>query len=138
MVKPPQEISNIKIKNEIFQSGPYPQVRIQDYDGEELPVFHVRVFLDGPRHELDLVDYIVYKLHPSFRNPIRTSTNRESNFEFLTWAWGEFEMEVEIVTKNGNIYTREHSFEFFNQVKEIINRGTPFEDVVTKRKLTLK
>ncbi len=46
---------------------------------------YVRIFLEETRRgagslTLDDIDYVIYKLHPTFRNPLRRSDKRTANF----------------------------------------------------------
>lgn len=48
---------------------------------------------------LSNVEKVVYFLHKTFTNPVRTVTNRETNFELRTAAWGEFTIRAEVYIK---------------------------------------
>ncbi|MFT4938942.1 MAG: hypothetical protein ACI88A_001974 [Paraglaciecola sp.] len=45
---------------------------------------------------LSKVEKVVYFLHKTFRNPVREVTNRDTNFELITAAWGEFSIRAEV------------------------------------------
>jgi transcription initiation factor IIF auxiliary subunit len=65
--------------------------------------YRLRIFMDADESErLDDVAEVTYRLHPTFRDPIRKVTDRRSNFELRTAAWGEFNMTAEIRFKGGD------------------------------------
>lgn len=45
------------------------------------------------------VERVVYYLHPTFRNPVRESTDSRTNFALKTAAWGEFTIHADIFFK---------------------------------------
>lgn len=74
--------------------------RALDKDDQEY--YRLRVFLDADTPDrLDEVAGVVYRLHPTFRDPVRRVTERRSDFEIRTAGWGEFNMTAEILFKSG-------------------------------------
>lgn len=68
--------------------------------GEE-PYYKLSIYLVcDPDLELNAVDRVRYKLHPTFRDPNRTVTDASSWFELVTEAWGQFNLEAEIYLKS--------------------------------------
>ena len=64
--------------------------------------YRLRIALDADEPELlDDVEKVIYHLHPTFKDPDRTVTDRRSNFEIGTAAWGEFNMTAEIFFRSG-------------------------------------
>ncbi len=59
------------------------------------------VWLDGPTEELDAVDRVEYTLHPSFKHPVRDSTDRAGNFKLETAGWGVFPIHARVICKDG-------------------------------------
>lgn len=49
---------------------------------------------------LSQVEKVVYFLHKTFKNPVREVTNRNTNFELRTAAWGEFTVRAEVFLKD--------------------------------------
>ena len=66
------------------------------------------VFLEGDTSELNGVDKVVYQLHPTFKKPVRTVTNRKTRFRINSNGWGEFMIYANVVMKNGNDVTLQH------------------------------
>ncbi|MFE0025883.1 pYEATS domain-containing protein [Amycolatopsis sp. NPDC059021] len=59
--------------------------------------FRIRVFLEGEEDsDLDRVTKVVYYLHPTFYDPIRTVTDRATKFELTTAAWGMFALRADV------------------------------------------
>jgi len=63
--------------------------------------FHLGVWLEATERELDEVEYVEYKLHPSFKKQIRKSSNRPNNFSITFWTWGMFTIQVLIHLHSG-------------------------------------
>jgi hypothetical protein len=73
--------------------------RSLDKDGTEY--YRLRIALEADEAALlDEVEKVTYHLHPTFKNPDRTATERSSNFEIGTAAWGDFNMTAEVFFKN--------------------------------------
>jgi hypothetical protein len=67
-----------------------------------LQYYRLRIALDADEPELlDEVEKVIYHLHPTFRDPDRTVTDRRSNFAIGTAAWGEFNMTAEVFLRSG-------------------------------------
>ena len=60
------------------------------------------VWLEGRAEELDAVKQVVYILHPTFHNPVRTITDRESQFRLDTSGWGTFTIHAIATDRNGH------------------------------------
>ena len=59
------------------------------------------VQLDGRDAELDQVEKVVYTLHRTFPNPVRTVTNRTDAFMLRTAGWGVFRIYATVYRKDG-------------------------------------
>lgn len=60
-----------------------------------------QLWIVGPDAELKEIDHIIYSLHPSFPNPVRTAKRRDTEFELRGESWGKFPVKAWIVYKNG-------------------------------------
>jgi hypothetical protein len=67
------------------------------------------VWLEGPSEELKIVDHVVYTLHPTFPEPVRRISDRRSGFRLDSAGWGEFDLHLQIVYKDGKVRKRTHS-----------------------------
>jgi transcription initiation factor IIF auxiliary subunit len=70
-----------------------------EYQGNDY--WHWAIWLGGPDAELDAVDHVVYTLHPSFPNPVRTVADRATRFRLETAGWGTFTVYARVVPKGG-------------------------------------
>jgi len=66
------------------------------------------VWIEGPDEELDQIDQVVYILHPTFSNPVRTCSDRASKFRLDTFGWGTFTIYAKVVRKNGTQLKLQH------------------------------
>jgi transcription initiation factor IIF auxiliary subunit len=66
------------------------------------------VWIEGAKAELDQIEYVVYRLHPTFPNPVRTIDDRESKFCLNAHGWGTFPIQVRIVNKSGHVIKLAH------------------------------
>lgn len=66
------------------------------------------IWIEGPDNELDKIDHVVYNLHTTFPNPIRTIRDRDSKFRLETAGWGVFRIYAKVVNKKGQETFLEH------------------------------
>lgn len=66
------------------------------------------VWLEGSPKELAAIDRVVYTLHPTFPDPVRTVKNRRAGFKLESSGWGEFEIYLQIAQRDGSVRTRRH------------------------------
>lgn len=60
-----------------------------------------KVWLDGPDDELDQIKEVIYQLHETFPNPIRSVTDRGSKFLLKSVGWGEFLIYITVNYRDG-------------------------------------
>ncbi|MBI4471175.1 MAG: hypothetical protein HY646_00810 [Acidobacteria bacterium] len=63
--------------------------------------FDWEVFIDEDQSKLEQIDHVTYFLHPTFPDPVRTVRNPENRFALKSRGWGEFDVGVRIVYKDG-------------------------------------
>ena len=66
------------------------------------------VWIEGGPREMAAVDHVVYTLHATFPDPVRTVRNRRTGFRLESSGWGEFELYARIVSRDGKIHQRKH------------------------------
>jgi len=86
-----------------------------DYQGREW--WKWSVWLDGSPKELAAIDHVVYTLHPTFPDPVRTVKNRRSGFKLESSGWGEFEIYLQIAHRDGKVRKRRHWITLTHPVK---------------------
>lgn len=75
--------------------------RDRTWDTTGKPYYRLRIAIDADEiTTLQAVDFVMYHLHPTFRDPDRKITDRQSGFAFQTAAWGEFNMTADIHFKD--------------------------------------
>jgi hypothetical protein len=67
-----------------------------------------KIWLEGSNAELDRIESVVYQLHSSFRDPVRTVTDRAAKFLLSSSAWGEFMIYLTVNYKDGNSMNLQH------------------------------
>jgi len=70
-----------------------------EYQGEDW--WKWWIWLEGPEKELDKVDRVIYILHSTFANPVRTVTDRSTKFRLQTSGWGGFLIRAKVIDKDG-------------------------------------
>jgi hypothetical protein len=77
--------------------------RDRSLDKGEYQYYRLKISVDAEvESDLDLIEKVVYHLHPTFKNPDREISDRESNFAFTTIAWGQFLLTAEIYLKGNS------------------------------------
>lgn len=66
------------------------------------------VWIEAPSNVLSNIEYVNYKLHSTFADPVRHHTNSKEKFLLKSAGWGEFAINAEIKPKDGNAFTKRH------------------------------
>lgn len=59
------------------------------------------VWVEGEPDDLDQVESVTYRLHPTFPTPIVRVTDRETHFKLGSAGWGEFAIRADAQMKDG-------------------------------------
>ena len=73
--------------------------------------FEWEVFVDAPSSALDRIDHVVYFLHPTFPNPVRTVSDRSSQFALRARGWGEFQINAKVVFEDDEVEQVEYQLD---------------------------
>ena len=73
------------------------------------------LWIDGDREQLDQIDHVEYVLHPTFPQPVRTVSDRSTNFKLESRGWGEFMVHAKAVTKQGETFRLNHWLKLSDQ-----------------------
>lgn len=84
-------------------------VQREHYKGEDW--WEWSVWLDGSARELESVEKVVWRLHPTFRQRVRESRDRAAKFRLDTSGWGTFRIGVDVQMKDGSVKTMFHDLE---------------------------
>ena len=71
----------------------------QHYEGEDW--WSWSVWIDADPVELETIEKVLWHLHPTFPEPVRTHTNRAENFRLSSAGWGCFAIRADVVLANG-------------------------------------
>ena len=66
------------------------------------------IWIEGADEDLDRIDHVIYTLHHTFPNPVRTVRDRPSKFRLSTAGWGVFRIYAKIVDKKGESFNLHH------------------------------
>src|SRR5437870_1650121 len=69
------------------------------------------VWVDGPEHELNRINFVEYTLHPTFREPVRIVSTSENKFSLSTSGWGTFPIYARIHKKDGSVVRLRHQLQ---------------------------
>ena len=69
------------------------------------------IWLEGSDEALDQIEQVVYQLHPTFPDPVRTVTQRTSKFKLSGEGWGVFTIYARALTKTGGACKLSHELE---------------------------
>ena len=75
---------------------------------------HYRVFLYLTGADLPFVKEVSYRLHPTFKQQVRTvrRTLSNPNCQLVIWTWGLFSVRARIVTKDRRVHERTHQLSY--------------------------
>ena len=82
----------------------------QKYEGDHW--WKWSLWIEGSGEDLDRIESVTYRLHPTFPDPIRTVTNRASKFQLRCSGWGIFRIPVEVRLKDGKTIKLAHDLQF--------------------------
>ena len=92
-------------------SGEFKIAQESKYAGEDY--WEWSVWIDASEGDLDKIDYVVYNLHFSFPDPVKTIKTRQNHFRLNASGWGTFTIYARINFKDGTVLDREHELELF-------------------------
>jgi YEATS family len=73
--------------------------KIREAAGRER--YRWKVFVAEPEELLQKIKSVAYRLHPTFPNPIRLTSDRRSRFAIEGVGWGEFEITASVEFNDG-------------------------------------
>jgi len=73
------------------------------------------VWLVGTAAELDMIDHVIYTLHPTFPNPVRKIHTRRGGFRLKASGWGGFTIYIDVVRKNSEHIQLIHELELTDE-----------------------
>lgn len=81
----------------------------QQYEGEDW--WKWSVWIEGSAPELAEVEKVIWRLHPTFSDPVRERTDPADGFRLSTAGWGTFRVTADVQMRNGTINKLQHDLE---------------------------
>jgi NTE family protein len=89
------ELDRDQSQTEVAMTSPFTLAQDSDYEGNDY--WRWSVWLDAAHADLDAVDHVVYTLDPSYRNPVRTVSDRSTRFRLEAGGWDAFKVFATVV-----------------------------------------
>lgn len=80
-----------------------------NYAGEDY--WYWWVWIEGSAADLDKIDNVVYNLHYTFPDPVKTITTRENKFRMATAGWGTFTIYIRLNFKDKSVIEMKHNLQ---------------------------
>lgn len=101
----------LKLNSTIIRN-PEKRIKFKTFRDGGKEHFHIGVWVEGDDQELDEIESVQYKLHPSFKKQVRESLARSNNFSITFWTYGMFNIEVTVVKTDGINETMNYYLEY--------------------------
>lgn len=95
--------------------------------------YKVWLYLTGPG--LPFVQFVTYKLHPSFPDPlIRVERSLSNpNCQAIIWTWGLFDIDVTVQDRFGQTYSLKYALRYDEDLKQNVDyKEEPASDQVSR------
>ena len=70
-------------------------------DSDKKDYYKWAIWIENGESDISEIDYVEYLLHSTFKNRLRKATNLSDKFKIESSGWGEFNIEITVVKKNG-------------------------------------
>lgn len=106
-----------EIKDSLFDPEKSGQEAFKRTSGSR-DLYKVWIYLDG--RDIGLIEHVKYRLHPSFKNPVKMVKRKSANslFKLPIWTWGLFNVHAEVKTIDGRRYNLNHKLEYHRQIPQ--------------------
>ncbi len=83
-----------------------------DFKYDDQVAYEWEVALDAPAQIIEQIEFVNYRLHPTFEPPSQIVRSRETNFRLKRVGWGVFPIQLEIHFADGSIGHTVHNLTF--------------------------
>jgi transcription initiation factor IIF auxiliary subunit len=83
----------------------------EEYIGEDW--WKWAVWIEAPNEMLGRVEYVEWKLHSTFPNPVRKTADTANKFRLETAGWGEFLIIARVQMKDGTQVKLRHNLKLY-------------------------
>ena len=81
-----------------------PGIEPQKFQNSTKLYYYVRLSIEAPSYpEMERIKFVIYELHPTFRQPKRMAKDRIRNFEIKIWTWGYFNLTAKLYMTDNTI-----------------------------------
>lgn len=110
-----------------FKAPPDVKRKVCVRRGGTKPAYKVWLYLAG--NDVPYVENVIYTLHPTFPQPVRTVSRSLSNphCQLIIWTWGLFEVRATVRDKRGGHYELTHQLTYGKQL-HMPNVESVYED----------
>lgn len=90
---------------------------LYDESVPDRPRYKVWLYVDGP--DLPYVQNVIYTLHHTFPDPVRSVPRSASNpyCALAIWTWGLFDVVAQVEDKSGGLHMLEHTMRYDQDLK---------------------
>lgn len=99
-----------RAKNARYCAVDFAVAQSQKYEGDNR--WKWSLWIEGADEDLDRIESVTYRLHPTFPEPIRAVADRASKFQLRCSGWGIFLIPVDIRLKNSETIALQHQLQF--------------------------
>ncbi|MEP7238065.1 MAG: pYEATS domain-containing protein [Ferruginibacter sp.] len=71
------------------------------------------IWIEAGDTKLDKIDNVIYNLHYTFKEPVKTISTRADKFKLRASGWGTFIIYARLNFKDGSVLELEHELELF-------------------------
>jgi transcription initiation factor IIF auxiliary subunit len=73
------------------------------------------IFVDSPAPVVNEIEFVEYRLHPTFPDPIREIRDFSHRFVLMSSGWGTFTVHARVRFKDGSITTYKHHLDLSSE-----------------------
>lgn len=91
------------------------------------------IWLEGSSADLGEIQKVVYRLHPTFANPVVERTNAANGFRLKASGWGTFTVQLEVHRKDGSVERLKHRLVFERETHQVfISHSSADREIVAE------
>ena len=81
-----------------------PGIKPTQFPSSTKTYYYVRLHIEVlSLQELERIKFVIYELHPTFRQPKRMAKDRSKNFEIKIWTWGYFNVTAKLYMADNTV-----------------------------------
>ncbi|WP_296703488.1 pYEATS domain-containing protein [Algoriphagus sp.] len=101
-----------KLEFKIYNGGfDYSTKQSATYKGKDS--WDWSIWIESSDSGLEQIDYVIYNLHSSYKNPVKKINSRTNNFRLDSSGWGTFTIYIRLHFLDKSILDLEHELELY-------------------------